>query len=167
MKSTKITGLFIMILLIGITLNSYDTYAYSGKGEIGPIYGDYIIEERTGGAKKVSEGLQRMFSSVIGPEDTSSYFIGDISVTVIFPESNESSSNTENWTDTEIAEVKAEIQDGLNWWAQREPNAHISFNINYEERVPTDLEPIEGPGAASQAARCWWNMFEKLSYYSL
>jgi len=75
--------------------------------------------------------------------DTSQYMIGDVSVGVIFPESDETSSNTEDWTDEEIANVKAEILGGLDWWAARESAAGLTFVYHYEERIPVQVEPIE------------------------
>lgn len=77
--------------------------------------------------------------------DTSLYMIGNVSVSVILPESDASSSNTEDWTPEEIAQVHAEIIDGLNWWAEREPNAHLNFIINFEDQVEIPIEPIEQP----------------------
>jgi len=72
--------------------------------------------------------------------DTSLYMIGDVSVSVILPESLNGS---EDWTDEEINLVKSKIMAAMDWWAAREPNAHLNFVYNFEERVPTNYEPIE------------------------
>jgi len=105
--------------------------------------------------------------------DTSQYMIGDVSVAVIFPESDESvcqdppacttyGPDSEDWTDEEIVEVKAEIIGAMDWWAAREPGAHLAFVYHYEERVPTDQEPIWLPSYG----RCMWigPVMEHLGY---
>lgn len=75
--------------------------------------------------------------------DTSSYMVGDISVSIIFPESNGAiDSNLEDWEDDEIQNIKNEILLATDWWAARNPNAYLTFVYNYEERVPTGYEPV-------------------------
>ena len=109
--------------------------------DVEPPYNDLVIVEREPDFEKklmIPDSLPMGAS----PTDTSSYFIGDISVSVIFPESDESSPNTEDWTAQEILDVKSEIMNGMDWWALREPNAHLTFIYNYEERIPTIEEPI-------------------------
>ena len=77
--------------------------------------------------------------------DTSEYMIGDISVVLIFPESNgEYDGNQENWASWDFPILLNEIQDGLNWWALREPATHLSFTIS-SHVVPTQFEPINRP----------------------
>ena len=109
--------------------------------DVEPIYDDMVIIDKP----SLSDLDPSIPLPIFGgdPTDTSSFFIGDISVNVIFPESNANSLNTENWTDNEIQEVKDEIFLGMDWWALREPDAHLTFVYNYDERIPTDLEPIE------------------------
>jgi len=99
--------------------------------------------------------------------DTSQYMIGDVSVCVIFPESEETvcqdppacttyGPDQEDWTDGEITEVKSEIIGAMDWWASRLTQAHLTYTYVYEERLPTGYEPIWGPGTASQYGRCLW-----------
>ncbi len=106
-----------------------------------PIYNDMVLIEKP----SLSELDTSIPLPIFGGEatDTSSFFIGDVGVNVIFPESTESTSNTEDWTDIEIQEVKDEILNSMDWWAVRETDAHLTFMHYYEERIPVDLEPIE------------------------
>ena len=120
--------------------------------DVEPIYNDMVMIE-----KPSLDDLQiipRGIPAGADPTDTSSYMIGDVSVSVIFPESDESSSNTEDWTDEEIQEVKAEILNAMDWWDSRNENASLTFVYNYEERIPTQEEPIAGN--SNLIARCRW-----------
>ena len=75
--------------------------------------------------------------------ETSEYLIGDVSVGIIFVESNGSiDSNSEDWTGTEETNVINEIQAGLNWLASQEPNAQVSWTYDINYKIPTDYEPI-------------------------
>ncbi len=107
------------------------------KINVGSLYNDYIIEE-------TNTNLLRYVPNSIPqealPTDTSLYMIGDVSVSVILPESIGSS---EDWTSAEISKVYSEILDGLDWYIQREPNARLTFVYNFEEQVPVTMEPIE------------------------
>ena len=109
--------------------------------------------------------------------DTSSYMIGDVSVGVVLPESNESvcidlpdctqyGPDQEDWTDGEILDVEAKIVLALDWWAARSPDAHLTFMYDFKERLPTSYEPIWGPGTGSNAGRCFWinEVLESIGY---
>jgi len=133
--------------------------------DVEPIYNDMIEIEKPslGDLNIVPRGIP------LGAEatDTSSYMIGDVTVSVIFPESNELvcqdppacndwGPGQEDWTDEEIQEVKDEITLSMDWWADRDENASLTFLYIYEERIPTDYEPIWGPGTGSEFGRCLW-----------
>jgi hypothetical protein len=78
-----------------------------------------------------------------GYYQTSDYMIGNVAVGLILPESNEGQeAQSEDWTDEEIAQVQAEVQDALAWWAGLEPAAHLTFTIESHWRVPIGYEPI-------------------------
>ena len=120
--------------------------------DVEPIYNDMIMIEKPG--LDQLKYIPREIPFGAEPTDTSSFFIGDISVNVIFPESDETvcinppsctefGPDSEDWTDLEIQNVKDEILAGMDWWALREPNAHLAFVYNYEEQISTGLEPIE------------------------
>lgn len=76
-----------------------------------------------------------------GTNDTSEYMIGKIAVSVILPESTGTNSS-EDWTSEEITQVHAEIQSGMNWWADREPKAGLQFFYDLKGTVSTSHEPI-------------------------
>jgi len=72
--------------------------------------------------------------------DTSLYMIGDVSVSVILPESI---GGSEDWTALEISEVHAEIMNGLDWWSFNNPDADLTFVYDWNDQVSTINEPIE------------------------
>ncbi|MEW6621032.1 MAG: T9SS type A sorting domain-containing protein [bacterium] len=86
-------------------------------------------------------------------QDTSEYMIGRIMVIIILPESNGTiGTETENWTPDEESNVIGEIQNGMNWWANRETKAGLQFayktflpSVN-PTIVSTGYEPITKPG---------------------
>ena len=84
--------------------------------------------------------------------DTSEYMIGNVTVGIIFLESNGSiDPDTENWTSTEEYSVISEIQAGLNWWKVREPKAKLTFTYDIHYRISTSYEPIMRPAPAGES----------------
>lgn len=86
-------------------------------------------------------------------EQTSCFMIGDIAVSVVLLESDGTvDPSTENWTATQIQQVKSGIQEGLNWWqsefktfADPAPKSHLDFHIDFtyaDHPVSTPVEPI-------------------------
>ena len=118
--------LFILFVLLPLGVES------SELGDLAPLIDDVDYLEDVFLIKDMPFGAEY--------EDTSSYMIGDVSVSVIFPESVNGS---EDWTDEEINIVKVKIIEAMDWWKNREPNAHLNFVYNFEERIPTNYEPIE------------------------
>ncbi len=93
-----------------------------------------------------------------GLTDTSEYMIGDVAVSIMTIESDETvcldppdcttyGPDSEDWTPSELSQVYSEIINGLSWWVAREPNAHLTFVYNYEEQLPTTYEPINSISA--------------------
>ncbi|GAB4542240.1 MAG: hypothetical protein Kow0063_33960 [Anaerolineae bacterium] len=79
---------------------------------------------------------------------TSEYLIGRVAVGIILPESDGSIDvSTEDWTGAERALVLSEIAGALDWWAAREPNAHLTFVYDDGTAAPisTSYEPINHP----------------------
>ncbi|MGI8982732.1 MAG: dockerin type I domain-containing protein [Pirellulaceae bacterium] len=89
------------------------------------------------------------------PDDTAEYMLGDVYVNVVLMESDSSMSpfdvSTENWTASEISDVKARITDGLKWWEEtldRMPSVRdglLKFTIDWthaDTPVHTGYEPI-------------------------
>jgi len=78
--------------------------------------------------------------------ETSEYLIGHVAVGVILLESNGTIDlSTENWTPARETQVISEIQTGLSWLANDEPNADVSFVYDLQYGVPTSYEPINRP----------------------
>ncbi len=143
--------------------------------DVEPIYDDVIMIE-----KPSLDDLQivpRGIPEGADATDTSSFMIGDVSVSVIFPESDETvcldlpactqyGPDQEDWTGEEIQNVKDEIFLAMDWWVLRENGSHLTFDYNFEEMIPTEYEPIWGPGSSSNAGRCFWinDNLEHLGY---
>ncbi|HZL87632.1 MAG TPA: dockerin type I domain-containing protein [Pirellulaceae bacterium] len=92
------------------------------------------------------------------PDDTGEYMLGDVLVSVVLMESNNSLSpfdaSTENWTPGLIAAVKSQIEEGLNWWSQsldameNVRDGLLTYTIDWtfaENPVQTGFEPITRP----------------------
>jgi hypothetical protein len=80
-----------------------------------------------------------------GYAETSEYFIGRVAVGIILPESDGSEdASTEDWTADERALVLSEITAALDWWAEREPRANLTFvyDDGTEAPITTGYEPI-------------------------
>ncbi|MCA9213318.1 MAG: hypothetical protein KDB27_09655 [Planctomycetales bacterium] len=83
-------------------------------------------------------------------EDTAEFMIGDVAVSVVLMESDGTiDPNTENWTDSQIQQVKHNVREGLDWWSdmlERENSVHsLNFKIDNtfaDNPVKTRYEPI-------------------------
>lgn len=83
-----------------------------------------------------------------GYYQTSEFMAGSVAVGIILVESNGSTDpSTENWTADERQQVFNEIVAGLNWWAELDPRANLSFvyDDHFSEPLPTGVEPITRP----------------------
>ncbi|MEI7770164.1 MAG: hypothetical protein WCI67_09265, partial [Chloroflexales bacterium] len=69
----------------------------------------------------------------------SEYMAGKVAVQVVLPEST---GHGEDWSAAQIAQVRTQIQAGLDWWAAQLPLAHLSFTLDLQV-VPSAHEPIE------------------------
>jgi len=84
------------------------------------------------------------------PLDTGEFMLGDVSVTVVFFESDGTvDPNTENWNAAHTNEVKQKIEEGLQWWVDTlalQSSVHeLNFNIDYmhaDTPIPIGIEPI-------------------------
>lgn len=83
-----------------------------------------------------------------GYYQTSEFMIGRVAVGIVLPESDGSiDPSTEDWTEEEREQVYSEIVAATNWWAVREPAAHLTFvyDDHFSQPVPTSYEPISRP----------------------
>ncbi|MFQ5611909.1 MAG: hypothetical protein ACE5H9_07220 [Anaerolineae bacterium] len=83
-----------------------------------------------------------------GYYETSEYLIGSVAVGLVLPESNGTTDpSTEDWTEEERALVASKIVAAMDWWAERESRANLSFiydNLS-ATTVPTAVEPVSRP----------------------
>jgi hypothetical protein len=95
------------------------------------------------------EGLRTLdIDPTPGYGETSEYLIGRVAVGIVLPESDGSlDPSTEDWTAAERALVLSKITAALDWWAAREPNAHLTFVYDDGTAAPvaTRYEPITRP----------------------
>lgn len=83
-----------------------------------------------------------------GYDETSEYFIGRVAVGLILPESDGSvDASAEDWTAEERALVRDEITAALDWWADLEPRADLTFvyDDGTASPIPTGYEPVGRP----------------------
>ena len=83
-----------------------------------------------------------------GYYQTSEYLAGTVAVGVVLVESDGSGDDsTEDWTTSEKQKVFDEIVAGLDWWAEMEPRANLSFvyDDHFSNPLPTSVEPISRP----------------------
>ena len=83
-----------------------------------------------------------------GYYQTSEFMAGSVSVGIVLVESNGLlDPSTEDWTNDEKQLVFSEIVAALNWWAEREPRANLSFvyDDHFSSPLPTRVEPITRP----------------------
>jgi hypothetical protein len=97
-----------------------------------------------------NDGAELSANAAITPGyyQTSEFMTGSVAVGLVLVESNGSvDPSTENWTDDEKQLVFNEIVAGLNWWAQLEPRANLSFvyDDHLTNPLPTGVEPITRP----------------------
>ena len=97
-------------------------------------------------------------------QDTAEFLLGDVTVNVVFLESNgKIDTSTEDWTPELTAEVKATIEEGVTWWSDTlalYTDVHeLNFNFDYQyadNPIETAYEPISRP---SQDVELWVEEF--------
>ncbi|MEA3340889.1 MAG: hypothetical protein U9R15_13075 [Chloroflexota bacterium] len=83
-----------------------------------------------------------------GYYQTSEFMSGSVAVGIVLVESDGGADpSTEDWTAAEKQQVFDEIVTGLNWWAEMEPRANLSFvyDDHFSDPLPTSVEPISRP----------------------
>ena len=76
---------------------------------------------------------------------TSDFMIGNVVVSIIFPESNGlQDPNIENWSEERKAQVLSEIMAGLDWWSRQNPRSKLTFTY-VTETIGTKYEPVTRP----------------------
>jgi len=114
----------------------------------GSIVGDAFIPPDV---PRVHSSSVASMHSTPGYYETSEYLIGSVAVGVIFLESDGTIDvSTEDWIAEEESDVINEIKTGLDWWANQNPSAHVSFSYEIHYRVPTSYEPINRPAFPDQ-----------------
>ncbi len=83
-----------------------------------------------------------------GYYQTSEYMAGSVAVGIVLVESDGSiDPSTEDWTSDQKHLVFSKIVAALDWWAELEPRAHLSFvyDDHFTVPLPTGVEPIMRP----------------------
>lgn len=108
------------------------------------------------------------------PEQTSAFLAGDVAVKVLFVEST---AGPENWTASEVDQVKKEVSQALEWWTMvaampaapggdPRPSAHLTWNVSYvspfdgpagdRPKIQVGVEPIQGSVASASEPDTGW-----------
>ncbi|MBM3999879.1 MAG: protein containing Planctomycete extracellular domain protein [Planctomycetes bacterium] len=98
------------------------------------------------------------------PQDTAEFMMGTVTVGVVLLESNgQIDASTENWTPQLIADAKAKVVTGVEWWeqtlAERNSVHSLDFRFDFtyaDNPVPTAYEPIS---RVSDDSRLWIGEF--------
>lgn len=85
--------------------------------------------------------------------DTAEVMLGDVTVNVVLLESNgQIDSSLENWTTSQINDVKQRIQQGMQWWVDAldnfSPNSYLNFTFDFtyaDNPLSVPYEPISRP----------------------
>ncbi|MDY7078332.1 MAG: hypothetical protein SXV54_15555 [Chloroflexota bacterium] len=102
----------------------------------------------TGGANTNGPSVATNTSITPTYYQTSEYMAGSVAVGIVLVESDGSiDPSTEDWTDAEKQQVFDEIVAALNWWAEMEPRANLSFvyDDHFSNPLTTSVEPISRP----------------------
>lgn len=110
---------------------------------------------------------RRVFTSLpfgATAQDTGEFMLGSVAVTTVLLESNgELDTNTEDWTSAHIAEVLANVREGMQWWvdtlATKSTLAPLSFTFDTtyaSTPVASKYEPI---GRRSNDYALWTSDF--------
>jgi hypothetical protein len=92
------------------------------------------------GANRADAGLTAV--GLNADDFTSDYMIGNVVVSVIFPESNGAQdASIENWDVGRQTQVLSEIMAGLDFWTQQNPRSPVNFTV-ISQTVATKYEPV-------------------------
>jgi hypothetical protein len=97
---------------------------------------------RGGGTSVLSSRVLQTPLQAPGYYDTSEYFMGEVAVGIILPEST---GGQENWSTARQNNVVSEVQAAMNWWAAPDSNTRLTFVYDISLSVPTTYEPIALP----------------------
>jgi hypothetical protein len=141
----KILFLAIALFLILSLYNVYSARAEQIKSPL-PLTDNLLIPSDY--ERVVGNILPTGFVQGPESEETSLFMIGDVSVAVVFIESNGTiDQNKENWSQSRMDQVISNIHSGLDWWASQEPKAKITWTYHTYYNVPTSYEPITHPSS--------------------
>lgn len=93
--------------------------------------------------------VQPQAAAATDPQHTSEYLIGSVGVSLILLESDGSvDPSTENWDAARADQVAAKVQEAFDFWANEEPDTHLSFALKTGptgkpyQIVETGFEPV-------------------------
>jgi len=113
--------------------------AASSEGPVAELVGDAFVAPPPEGLNSASDIPTPTYYQ------TSEYFIGRVAVGIILLESDGTiDPSSEDWTEAERTLVLDKITTALDWWAAREPDAHLTFVYDDGTTAPiaTSYEPV-------------------------
>ena len=109
-------------------------------------YADALLRPDRSAASSDAKREAASISPRPGNAETSECLIGSVAVGIVFLESNGVvDSSTETWTTARESQVVSEINSGLQWLANGNLDADVSFAFRTNRSVPTRYEPINRP----------------------
>jgi hypothetical protein len=122
-----------------------------GHGDGNQAHADaFIAPDLPSAGRTSTSGASIAATTAITPGyyQTSEFMAGSVAVGIVLVESDGSvDPSTEDWTVDEKQLVFNEIVGALNWWAELEPRANLSFvyEDHFTDPLPTSVEPISRP----------------------
>ncbi len=116
------------------------------SAEIGPELEDALLAPDLPQAELLA--LESVPSLSPGYYQTSEFMAGSVAVGLVLVKSDgRVDPSTEDWTPDERQQVFSEIVAALNWWAELEPRANLTFvyDDHFSSPLPTRVEPITRP----------------------
>ena len=135
-------GLVLFLSLVGGCVTPAQAQGPDDEALAADLVGDAFVAPPPAGLQPQDGSLAPGYSQ------TSEFFIGRVAVGIVLPESNGSHDpSTENWTQAERSLVWDKVTAAAEWWAAREPQAHLTFVYDDGTAAPTatGYEPINHP----------------------
>jgi len=135
-------GLVLFLSLVGGCVTPAQAQGPDDEALAADLVGDAFVAPPPAGLQPQDGSLAPGYSQ------TSEFFIGRVAVGIVLPESNGSHDpSTENWTQAERSLVWDKVTAAAEWWAAREPQAHLTFVYDDGTAAPTatGYEPNNHP----------------------
>ncbi len=173
-----VTGMVLLTVVVTTWLPGWAGRANAAAAEVGLTAASAstpaweVQHAQAGAARTPAARTAAAFAPT--PEQTSAFMAGDVAVKVLFVEST---AGPENWTTSEVDQVKKEVTQALEWWTtvaavpatpggEPRPSAHLTWNVSYvspfdgptgdRAKIQVGVEPIQGSIASASEPDTGW-----------